>query len=210
MTRRNQNPGNQSAKRNTGDTTSVTIRDGTISELQNIELSFESFELEFKKIEKRWRISLRQIAEYYEIPFKQTERKISLNVELYRDLAPGAVTYNPFNGHVDDRFLTVRDAIQFLSTLSYKRYSDEKKENLIRLKNWMANTAEKVLTDELVHRNEYLDIGRFSDNRIEVAHDAGMRMTIFHKVCKQQQPTSPTGTLSVSRQSEEYISCPEY
>jgi hypothetical protein len=190
MSQGNENPGNQSPNRNTGDRTSVTICNGTTSESQNIELSFENFELEFKKIDGAWRISLRQIAEYYEVPFKQAERKISQNRELYRDMVTGAVQYN-LNGSVIDRFLTTRDTLQFLSTVSYKRYSDERKKNLIKLKNWMADTAEKVLAGEVVHKNEYLNADRLSDNRFEVAHDAGLRKAIFHKVCRQQHPTSP-------------------
>ena len=193
-----QNPGNQLASRNTRD---ITIRDGTTSEPQNIELSFEGDVFQFKNVNGKLGVSLRQIGEYYGVPFKQANRKLCENSEFFRDIefhpsenisgAASAPTYLINESGEHDLYLSFRDASSFLLLLNHKRYSDERREKIIRMRNWLTDLGEKVITNEFVQKNEFLDTGRLSDNRIEVAHDAGLRKAIFHKVCRQQHPTSP-------------------
>lgn len=118
------------------------------------ELSFEDASLQFKKYEDKWRVSLRDLADYYEVPFKQVSRKITDNREMFRDLGLGAVTaptselsrfYEFKDGKLFDINLSIRDAVSFLLTVSYRRYTDERREKLIRLRNWLADTAETLL-----------------------------------------------------------------
>jgi len=49
-------------------------------------LNFEDFELPFVKIGNVWRISLRYLADYYDIEFKHANEIIKSNLELFRDL----------------------------------------------------------------------------------------------------------------------------
>lgn len=112
------------------------------------ELSFEDTSLKFRKKDGRWRISLRQLAEYYEIPFFKASQKLTLNPELFIDSGTDTVTVSA-NGSAFDYDLSIRDAVSFLTLLPYKRYKDERKEKLIRMRNWLSDNAEKILTGEI-------------------------------------------------------------
>lgn len=73
------------------------------------ELSFEDTHVQFKNKAGAWRISLRQLADYYDIPFKTASQKLTHNSELFRDLGAGSVTL-PANGSAFDYDLSIRDA----------------------------------------------------------------------------------------------------
>jgi len=116
-------------------------------------LTHNEFQLEFRKINGVWRISLRQICDYYEIEFSYASQKITRNRELFRDLGLDSVTLFS-DGKVVDYLLTVRDGVQFLTLLNYKRYKDERRTKLIGLKNWMADDVEKALIGDVLERKE--------------------------------------------------------
>ena len=142
MTKRN-NPRPTNYQEGTG--REISITDGIVCAQNKKELSFEDTAITFRQIGGTWRISLRQLAEYYDVPFKQASRKLTSNSDLFRDLVTGAVTA-PVKGTVIDYELSIRDAVSFLTLLDYRRYDDDRKEKLIRLRNWLTDTAEKALT----------------------------------------------------------------
>lgn len=112
------------------------------------ELSFEDTALRFKNKAGKWRVSLRQLAEYYGLPFSKAVQKLTLNRELFCDLGTDTVTVSA-NGSVFDYELSIRDAVSFLGLLNYKRYEDERKTKLINMRKWLSDTAEKILTGEV-------------------------------------------------------------
>lgn len=112
------------------------------------ELSFEETSLKFRNTDGIWRISLRQLAEYYNIPFSEASRKLTENRELFRDLGLDGVT-SFRNGKLFNIDLSIRDAVSFLTLLNYKRYKDERREKLVRMRNWLTDNAEKILTGEM-------------------------------------------------------------
>lgn len=122
------------------------VNDKSLAEVK--ELSFEDTALEFKSKGGKWRISLRQIAEYYDIAFSYASQKLTLNPELFLDLGTDSVTLSA-NGSAFDYDLSIRDAISFLTLLPYKRYEDERREKLIRMRIWLSDNAEKILTGEI-------------------------------------------------------------
>jgi hypothetical protein len=118
-------------------------------------LTFEDTAITFRQIDTRWRISLRQLAEYYDIQFKTASQKLTTNRELFQDLGLGSVTppsselnrvFEFKGGKLYDVHLSIRDAFSFLTTLNYKKYEDERRQKLIRMRNWLTDTAEKILT----------------------------------------------------------------
>lgn len=116
------------------------------------ELSFENSIIRFKQKGDIWTISLRQIAEEYEIPFKQAVQKLTRNRELFKDLGSGSVMLpEPAGGF--DYYLSIRDAFAYLTLISYKRYSGERKERLIMFRNWLVDNAEKALIGEQIKRD---------------------------------------------------------
>jgi len=134
-------------------------QDNSLAEVK--ELSFEDTSVVFKNKNGLWRISLRQLADYYGMPFSDASRKLTKNPELFRDLESGGVTPS-VNGSIFDYDLSIRDAVSFLTLLNYKRYQDERRQKLIRMRNWLTDTAEKILTGEmLLVKNEEWDAVRY-------------------------------------------------
>ncbi len=161
------------------------------------ELSFDDIQVQFKNTGGKWRISLRRLAEYYEVPFYQASRKITLNPELFQDLGLNAVTastsiyngiYEMKGGKLFDVNLSIRDAFSFLTTLNYKKYGDERKQKLIRMRNWLTDTAEKILTGELPLM---IDIGSIKDDPKSIQGDNGLRRALFIKKVNEAHPASP-------------------
>jgi len=113
------------------------------------ELSFEDTAIQFKNTDGKWRISLRALAEYYDIKFSHATSKLKKHSKLFRDLNEDRVTRST-SGYIYDLELSIRDAVSFLTLLNYQRYDDEREEKLIRMRNWLTDTAEKLLTGETV------------------------------------------------------------
>ena len=88
----------------------ISITDGIVCAQNKKELSFEDTAITFRQIGGTWRISLRQLAEYYDVPFKQASRKLTSNSDLFRDLVTGAVTA-PVKGTVFDYELSISTAV---------------------------------------------------------------------------------------------------
>lgn len=122
------------------------VHDNVSSEVK--ELSFEDTVVTFKNPDGKWRISLRQLAEYYSIPFSKASQKLTTNKELFQDLGADTVTVSA-NGSAYDYDLSIRDAFSFLTTLNYKKYEIERREKLIRMRNWLTDNAEKILTGQI-------------------------------------------------------------
>lgn len=171
----------------------VRLTDTDISAQNEKELSFEDTSMVFRRVSGIWRISLRQLAEYYDVPFHQASRKLTQNQELFRDLVTDAVTAST-NGSVFDYLLSVRDAFSFLTTLNYKKYDGERRERLIRLRNWLTDTAEKVLNGDLISRSEaegLFDPSTLNDNPREIARDNNLRRALFVKKARETHPERP-------------------
>jgi hypothetical protein len=113
------------------------------------ELSFEDTAIQFKNSDGKWRTSLRLLAEYYDIKFSHASEKLTGNSDFFRDLGTDRITRSA-NGSVYDYDLSIRDAVSFLTLVNYKRYKDERREKLIRMRNWLTDTAEKLLMGETV------------------------------------------------------------
>ena len=151
------------------------------------ELSFEDTSLQFKNADGKWRISLRQIADYYSIPFKTASQKLTRNRELFRDLGTGSVTL-PINGSVSDYDLSVRDTVSFLMLLNYKRYLDERRDKLVRMRNWLSDTAEKILIGE---PSQMVDLGSLKDEPKSIQGDNSLRRALFIKKVNEAHPAAP-------------------
>lgn len=129
------------------------VYDNSLAEVKK--LTFEDTAITFRQIDTRWRVSLRQLAGYYDIQFKTASQKLTTNRELFQDLGLGSVTppsselnrvFEFKDGKLYDVHLSIRDAFSFLTTLNYKKYEDERRQKLIRMRNWLTDTAEKILT----------------------------------------------------------------
>lgn len=151
------------------------------------ELSFEDSAIQFKNTGGKWRISLRKISEYYDISFNVSSQKLTRNRELFRDLGTDSVTLSD-KGSVIDYDLSIRDAVSFLMLLNYKRYDDERKTKLIDMRNWLSDTAEKILTGELPLM---IDIGSIKDDPKSIQGDNGLRRALFIKKVNEAHPASP-------------------
>jgi hypothetical protein len=134
----------------------VLVNDYSLAEVK--ELSFEDASLKFRNKGGRWRVSLRQLAEYYGVPFHQASRVLTRNHELFQDLGVDATMasspdsagiFEYVDGKLYDVNLSIRDAFSFLTTLNYKKYEGERKRRLIGLRNWLVDSAEKILTGEM-------------------------------------------------------------
>jgi len=151
------------------------------------ELSFEDTAIQFKNTSGIWKISLRQLAEYYGVPFHQASRKLTLNRDLFRDLGPDATIASTKNTAFDYE-LSIRDAFSFLTTLDYKKYNGDRKAKLIRLRNWLTDTAEKILTGESI---QLVDLGSLKDDPKSIQGDNGLRRALFVKKVREAHPTGP-------------------
>lgn len=151
------------------------------------ELSFEDTKVQFKNHAGKWRISLRQLAEYYGVPFHQASRKLTLNRDLFRDLGADAIIASTKNTAFDYD-LSIRDAFSFLTTLDYKKYNGDRKAKLIRLRNWLTDTAEKILTDDSMFM---VDIGSLKDDPKSIQGDNGLRRALFVKKVREAHPNGP-------------------
>ena len=171
----------------------ASITGNSICTQNEKELSFEDTSLKFKNNAGQWRISLRQLAEYYKISFNHASAKLTSNSDLFRDLVTGRVT-GPKRGTVSDYELSIRDAVSFLTLLDYKRYDNERKGKLIRMRNWLTDTAEKVLTGDLVLRSEVeslFDPSTLTDSPRAIAKDNNLRRALFIKKARETHPESP-------------------
>ena len=151
------------------------------------ELSFEDTSLQFKNADGKWRISLRQISEYYDIVFSKSVQKITTNRELFMDLGADTVTVSA-NGSAFDYNLSIRDAVTFLGLLNYKRYDDTRRNKLIGMRKWLSDNAEKILTGETP---QLLDLGSLKDDPKSIQGDNGLRRALFVKKVNEAHPTSP-------------------
>lgn len=161
-----------------------------ISSAEVKELSFEDTSLKFRKKDGRWRISLRQLAEYYEIVFSYASQKLTLNPELFLDLATDSVTLSA-NGSASDYDLSIRDAISFLTLLPYKRYEDDRREKLIRMRVWLADNAEKILTGEVPSVFPGMDIDSLGYGKKDLSPLNGLRLSALRHLAKRNHPNSP-------------------
>jgi len=151
------------------------------------ELSFEDTEIQFKNTGGTWRISLRHIADYYEIQFGHAVSKITKNQELFRDLGLDHVTRSS-DGKLLDYYLSIRDSVSFLMLLNYKRYQNERRKKLIRMRNWLTDNAEKILTGESI---QLVDLGSLKDDPKSIQGDNGLRRALFVKKVREAHPTGP-------------------
>lgn len=171
----------------------VSLTDEVIGSQNEKELSFEDASLKFRNKAGAWRVSLRQLAEYYEVPFYQASRRLTKNPELFKDTGLDAVRAFR-DGKLFDIDLSIRDAFSFLTTLNYKKYSGERKEKLIRLRNWLLDTAEKVLNGELISRSEVdglFDPSTLTDKPRDIAKDNNLRRALFIKKAREAHPEGP-------------------
>jgi len=158
------------------------------------ELSFEDTKVQFKNPDGKWRVSLRQLAEYYEIPFFKASQKLTVNSELFQDLKVDTVRvsspemngiYIFKDGKLSDVNLSIRDAFSFLTTLNYKKYEDERRQKLIRMRNWLTDNAEKILTGEVVLSPRSDDIEKLDGTYGEHSFLTGVVTHIVRKIRKK-------------------------
>ncbi|MDD1729824.1 MAG: hypothetical protein LUQ50_12230 [Methanospirillum sp.] len=154
------------------------------------ELSFEDTSIQFKNIGGKWRISLRELAEFYSIQFKHASEKLTLNPELFRDLEVGRVT-RPGDNLALDYELSIRDAVSFLMLLPYKRYGDERGPKLIRMRNWLTDNAEKILTGEVPSVFPGMDIDSLGYGKKDLSPLNGLRLSALKHLAKRNHPSSP-------------------
>lgn len=62
-------------------------------------ISYDGNNIEFKKIDEIWRISLKELAGYYGIQFKNASKNISRNKQLFRDINQSSIMELP-NGMI--------------------------------------------------------------------------------------------------------------
>lgn len=158
------------------------VQDTLVSEVK--ELSFEGTSIQFKNAGGKWRISLRKLAEYYDIPFSKASQKLTLNKELFQDLGMDTITVSA-NGSAYDYDLSIRDAFSFLTTLNYKKYEIERREKLIRMRNWLTDNAEKILTGEMSISPASSDIDKLDGTYGEHSFLTGVVTHIVRKIRKK-------------------------
>jgi hypothetical protein len=170
-------------------------QDNSLTEVK--ELSFEDTALRFKNSDGKWRISLRQLAEYYGMPFSEASRKLTSNNDLFRDLGLNGVTpstsearyiYVFKGGKLFDVNLSIRDSVSFLMLIPYKRYKDERKDKLVRMRNWLTDNAEKILTGESV---QLIDTASLKDDPKSIQGDNNLRRALFIKKVNEAHPAAP-------------------
>lgn len=161
------------------------------------ELSFEDTALRFKNKAGKWRVSLRQLAEYYGVPFFKASQKLTLNSDLFRDLGVDTVTVSSHDmggiyvfkdGKLHDVNLSIRDSVSFLMLIPYKRYRDERKEKLVRMRNWLTDNAEKILTGEFT---QMIDTASLKDDPKSIQGDNNLRRALFIKKVNEAHPSAP-------------------
>lgn len=179
---------NKTSPNTPGSKVGELVKDNSPAEVK--ELSFEDTAIQFRNVESKWRISLRALAEYYDIQFAHAVAKITKNQELFCDLSTDRVTRS-INGSASDYELSIRDAVSFLTLLNYKRYNDERRGKLIRMRNWLSDTAEKVLTSQIPTNPSEFDIGSFDLSNKGMSSLNGIRIRLQGMLAKQRHPSNP-------------------
>lgn len=163
----------------------LAAQDNSLTEVK--ELSFEDTAVQFRNKEGKWRISLRQLAEYYDIKFSHAVAKIKKHSKLFRDLDPDHVTRST-SGYIYDLDMSIRDSVSFLTLLNYQRYGDEREEKLIRMRNWLTDNAEKILTGESV---QMIDTASLKDDPRSIQGDNNLRRALYIKKVNEAHPSAP-------------------
>ena len=161
------------------------VNDNVSAEVK--ELSFEDTAIQFKNSDGKWRISLRHIAEYYDIKFSHAVAKLKKHSKLFRDLDKDHVTRSTA-GYIYDIEMSIRDVVSFLTLLDYQRYDDEREDKLVRMRNWLTDNAEKILIGE---SPQLVDLGSLKDDPKSIQGDNGLRRALFIKKVNEAHPSAP-------------------
>jgi len=153
-------------------------------------LTFEDVPFEFKYKDDMWRISLRNLAGHYDIEFKHASEKLTQNGELFQDLESSKVM-SETRGHVDDYLMSVRDATTFLTLLNYKRYDDTRRTKLVKMRNWIATTAEQLLTGQAKLTKIIPVASDLSDDPEYITTLSGIRRSLHIVKIREKCPTKP-------------------